>query len=501
MARDVRKAFGATVALGGVTLAIEPGRVHAVIGENGAGKSTLMSILAGATAPDAGELVLDGAPFRPRTPQDARRAGVAMVHQELSLCPHLSVEENIALGSEPARFGFVERAEVRRRAVLALEKVSGDSRGPKAATSRETLLLPDTRVADLPPSGRQLVEIARALALDNCRVLILDEPTSSLGAGEVDRLFSVIRQLAETGMAVVYISHFLEEIHRVADDFTVLRDGKTVGTGALAGVTPADIVAMMVGRTVDHLFSRSPRTPGQVVLEVSNFCGAVKPEGVAFTLRRGEVLGIAGLVGAGRTELLRCIFGLDPVREGVIRVLGTTGFRAPPARIAQGVGFLSEDRKAEGLALGLSLAENLTLSKTSVLGPAGFVLPRHRRAAAARWMQALSIRAASADQPVGDLSGGNQQKVALGRLLHQDADVFLLDEPTRGIDVGSKAQIYELVDRLAASGKAVLVVSSYLPELLGICDRIAVMRRGRLGPAHAAAELDERAVLTEATGA
>jgi len=498
---DVRKAFGATVALGGVTFAVDPGRVHAVIGENGAGKSTLMSVLAGATPPDAGQLVLDGAPFRPRTPQDARRAGVAMVHQELSLCPHLTVEENIALGNEPARFGFVRRAEMRRRAVAALEKVTGrDAASRGAATPRERLLSPDAKVGDLPPSERQLVEIARALALENCRVLILDEPTSSLGADDVDRLFSVIRKLAETGMAVVYISHFLEEIHRLADDFTVLRDGKTVGTGALAGVKPADIVAMMVGRTVDRLFSRSPRAPGQVVLEVSDLNGAVKPAGVAFTLRRGEVLGIAGLVGAGRTELLRCIFGLDPVRQGTLRVLGVTGFRSPPARIAQGVGFLSEDRKAEGLAAGLSLAENLTLAKTSTLGRAGFVFPRQRRAAAERWMQALSIRAHDAEQSVGDLSGGNQQKVALGRLLHQDADVFLLDEPTRGIDVGAKADVHELIGELARAGVAIILISSDLPEVLAMSDRVLVMREGHQMGVFAGSELQQERIMTAAVG-
>jgi ribose transport system ATP-binding protein len=301
-------------------------------------------------------------------------------------------------------------------------------------------------------------------------------------------------------MAVVYISHFLEEIHRIADDFTVLRDGKTVGTGPLSGVATGDIVGMMVGRAVEQLFPRSPRTPGDVVVETTNLSGAGKPSGVSFTLRRGEVLGIAGLVGAGRTELLRCLFGLDRMLGG-LQVLGRSGFGAPPVRIAQGVGLLSEDRKGEGLATALSLSENLTLSRASSLGPPGIVLPRRRRAAAEKWMRALSIRAKGPDQRVGELSGGNQQKVAIGRLLHQDAEVFLLDEPTRGIDVGSKAQIYELIDRLASAGKAVLVVSSYLPELLGICDRIAVMRRGRLGPARPAAELDESAVLTEATGA
>ncbi|HMI87521.1 MAG TPA: sugar ABC transporter ATP-binding protein [Polyangiaceae bacterium] len=490
-AKDVQKAFGATLALAGVSFAIEPGRVHALIGENGAGKSTLMSILAGATVPDAGELTLDGAAFRPHTPEAARRAGVAMVHQELSLCPHLSVEENITLGDEPARFGFVQRAEMRRRAVAALGRVSAAS----------TRLSADARVGDLPPSAQQLVEIARALALPKCRVLILDEPTSSLGAGDVDQLFSVIRSVCAEGMAVIYISHFLEEIHRIADDFTVLRDGETVGTGALGDVTTGAIVEMMVGRTVAQLFPRSPRTAGEVVIAAKDVTGAVNPQGVSFVLRRGEVLGLAGLVGSGRTELLRCLFGLDGMKKGELRVLGISGFRAPPLRIAQGVGFLSEDRKGEGLATTLSLAENLTLSRTRSLGPAGIVLPRRRAAAAQKWMRALAIRARGADQPVGELSGGNQQKVALARLLHQDADVYLLDEPTRGIDVGSKAQIYELIDGLAAAGKAVLVVSSYLPELLGICDRIAVMRRGHLGPARPAAELDERAVLMEATGA
>lgn len=493
MATDVRKTFGATVALAGVSFAAEAGRVHALIGENGAGKSTLMSILAGATPPDEGELTLRGAPFRPRTPEEARRRGVAMVHQELSLCPHLSVEENIALGIEPTRFGFVRRSEMRRRALAALERVSG--------SARETVLLPDARVGDLPPSGRQLVEIARAFALPDCRVLILDEPTSSLGAEDVERLFSVIRAACAAKMAVVYISHFLEEVHRIGDDFTVLRDGKTVGTGVLRDARAADIVGMMVGRAVGQLFPRSPRGRGEVVLEATSLGGDTKPSGVSFSLRRGEVLGIAGLIGAGRTELLRCIFGLDRVASGELRVLALSGHRGPPVRIAQGVGFLSEDRKAEGLATALSLADNLTLSRTESLGPRGFVLPRRRAAAAERWMRELSIRARGPDQRVAELSGGNQQKVALARLLHQDADIFLLDEPTRGIDIGSKAQIYELIDRLASSGKAVLVVSSYLPELLGICDRIAVMRRGRLGPARPASELDERAVLSEATGA
>jgi ribose transport system ATP-binding protein len=490
--RNVHKTFGATAALSGVSFAAARGRVHALIGENGAGKSTLMNILAGAIAPDAGDLALDGAPFRPRSPAEALRAGVAMVHQELSLCPHLTVEENIALGAEPARWGLVRRAEMRRRALSALERITRASPASRPA--------PTARVGDLPPSAQQLVEIARAIAMPECRVLILDEPTSSLGADDAEGLFSAIRSLCQAGIAVVYISHFLEEIQRIGDDFTILRDGKTVGAGALRDVAPSDIVAMMVGRTVAELFPRSPRAVKEVVLELNDLV-AERPKGVSFIVRRGEVLGIAGLVGAGRTELLRSIFGLDPVVSGAIRVLGVSGFCGPPLRIEQGVGFLSEDRKSEGLAATLSIAENLTLSKTAAIGRWGFVFPRRRRKAAERWMSALSIRARDPDQRVADLSGGNQQKIALARLLHQEADVFLLDEPTRGIDVGSKAQIYELIDGLAAEGKAVVVVSSYLPELLGICDRIAVMRRGKLGPARPAAELDPRTLLTEATGA
>jgi len=490
--RDVRKTFGPTVALGGVSYSVEAGRVHALIGENGAGKSTLMNVLVGATLPDSGELLLDGAPYRPQSPQGARRAGVAMVHQELSLCPHLSVAENIVLGAEPSRAGFVRQGETREIAARALARVAG--------ASRETTLVPEAKVSDLSPAGQQLVEIARAVSQTRCRVLILDEPTSSLAGEDVQRLFAVIRALADKGVAIIYISHFLEEVQQIADGFTVLRDGVTVGSGIMADVKLADIVGLMAGRRVEQLFPRSPRTPGEVVLEVDRLEGEDKPRGASLALRRGEVLGIAGLVGAGRTELVRTIFGLDPVKSGTVRVLGVSGPSSPSARLAAGVGLLSEDRKGEGLATQLSIADNLTLSKLGGLGPLGLVLPGRQRAAARAWMDRLAIRASDADEAVRNLSGGNQQKVALARLLYHDADVFLLDEPTRGIDVGSKAQIYELIDKLAGRGKALLMISSYLPELFGVCDRIAVMRRGRLGPARPVADLTEHAVLMEATG-
>jgi ribose transport system ATP-binding protein len=489
-ARDVRKKFGPTIALGGVSFAVEAGQVHALVGENGAGKSTLMNVLAGATLPDSGELLLDGIPYRPSSPLDAKKSGVAMVHQELSLCPHLSVAENIALGAEPSRFGIVRHAETRKLAEAALARVS----------EKGSSLSADALVGDLSPAQQQLVEIARALSQTSCRVLILDEPTSSLAADDVKKLFSAVRALREEGLAVIYISHFLEEVREVADAFTVLRDGKTVGTGRMAGAEIADIVGMMAGREVSALFPRSARTPGEVVLEVKRLAGVEKPADASFALRRGEVLGIAGLVGAGRTELARAVFGLDPVKRGEVKVLGVAGPASPAARLARGMGFASEDRKGEGLATGLSIADNLTLSKLGGLGPMGLVFPGRQREASRRWLDRLAVRANDPDQPVGELSGGNQQKVALARLLYHDADVLLLDEPTRGIDVASKAQIYELIDALAASGKALLVISSYLPELFGICDRIAVMRKGKLGEARAVGDLTEHAVLMEATG-
>lgn len=484
----VSKRFGPTVALAGVHLAVAASEVHALVGENGAGKSTLMKILSGALAPDQGEVRLDGALFRPRDPLDARRHGVAMVYQELSLAPHLSVAENILLGAEPTRAGVVRREERDARARHALEQLD-----------RADIPL-GARAGDLPIAVQQVVEIARSLAQSDARVLILDEPTSSLSEHDVRRLFAAIRRLRDRGLSVIYISHVLEEVQIIADRFTVLRDGATVGTGAVEGTPASDIVRMMAGRQLDELFPRSPHTPGETILEFTDVGGMVKPDSASLAVRRGEVVGIGGLVGAGRTELLRVIFGLDPVRRGSVRVASWTGWATPRRRLSQGVGLASEDRKAEGLALAMSVADNITLSKLAGLGPGPFVVPARQRAAATQWAERLRVRCHDTSQKVRELSGGNQQKVAIARLLHHDVDVYLLDEPTRGIDVGSKAEIYGLIDKLALAGKAVLLVSSYLPELLGICDRISVMHRGRLGPARPRLELTEHAVLMEATG-
>ena len=491
--RGVHKRFGPTVALAGVDLEVHGGEVLALIGENGAGKSTLMKILSGACQADRGRMWLDGQPYRPRDPADGRLAGVAMIYQELSLAPHLSVAENILLGRLPRRGPLVDWPRVRRLAAEALRQVG-----------RPELPL-DIEVGRLGVAERQLVEIARAVAV-GCRVLVLDEPTSSLTQADVRALFALIRRLREAGKAIVYISHVLEEVTEIARRFVVLRDGRTVGQGQVGTVSLDQIVRMMVGREVSELYPRSRRSPGPVVLELERLAGARLPREATLQLRRGEVLGIAGLVGAGRTELLRSVFGLEPVRRGELRVAGLCGAASPARRWAAGAGLVSEDRANEGLAVGLSVADNLTLPRLSGLGPAGLVTPAAQRRACAPWIDKLAIRCEHAGVPVASLSGGNQQKVALARLLHAGVDVLLLDEPTRGIDVGSKAEIYRLIDELAAGAgnrppAAVLMVSSYLPELLGVCDRIAVMRRGVLGPARPVSELDEHRIMLEATGA
>ena len=499
--RGVTKAFGATRALSGVSLEAASGEVHAVLGENGAGKSTLMKVLAGAEAPDEGTVSLDGVPFRPRNPRDARTAGVALVSQELAICPHLTVAENVLLGDEPTRFGFLDGAKGRREVARVLDEVA-------AGRIRE-----DARAGDLPLPDQQLIEIARAL-VRKCKVLILDEPTSSLGREDTERLFSLIARLRGEGVTILYISHFLEEVARVADRYTVLRDGESVKSGAMGDMPLRGLVALMAGKTADDSSerdesARAARAPGDVALSLASLAGTPKPISASLELRRGEVLGIAGLVGAGRTELLRAIFGLDPITSGTVRVGAYSGGATPRVRLAQGVGMLSEDRRGEGLATTLSIADNVTLSKHAGLGffggsaidrALGLVSPAKQEQAAARFIGELSIKCRDASQRVSELSGGNQQKVALARLLHHDVDVLLLDEPTRGVDVSAKAQIHALVRRLAEAGKAVLLVSSYLPELLEVCDRIAVMCRGRLGAARDAHEWTERTLLEEAVG-
>lgn len=482
----IRKAFGATQALRRVDLEIGHGEIHALIGENGAGKSTLMKIISGAHQADEGSMSLDGTPYLPRNPMQARLHGVAMIYQELNLAPDLSVAENILLGRLPSKMGWVNRRAMRDVALQALESLHPGGLDPNA------------RVGSLNIAEQQIVEIARAL-VDRPRVLIMDEPTSSLTQLDSERLFATIRRLKEQGVSVVYISHFLEECQALCDRFTVLRDGATTLTGDMKSTTLHDIIEAMVGRELDELYPKGSFNPGPVALELQGVSGVAKPKGATLQVRQGEILGIAGLIGAGRTEMVRAVFGLDSLSEGSIAVNQSPHPAPTPSKmIRSGMGFLSEDRKQEGLMLNRDLADNLTLSHLRPFCRFGWIHNRHQARQTLGWMEKLAVKADSPSQRIQELSGGNQQKIAFARLLHQDAAILLLDEPTRGIDVASKTRIYAEIRRLAAEGRTILFISSYLPELLGMCDTIAVMCRGRLTEARPASEWTEHQLMRAA---
>lgn len=482
----VRKSFGVTPVLRGVTATIRRGEIHALLGGNGAGKTTLMRIVVGAESADAGEMTLAGAPYAPDGPRAARTSGVVMVPQERTLCPHLSVVENVVLGLEPAAFGFVRRREARALADRALALVGGERR-----------IRLDERAGSLNIADQQLVEIARALAQGGAasedgreaalaKVLVLDEPTSSLGRDDAERLFSRLEVLKRAGLAIVLVTHFLADVGAHSDRFSVLRDGEVVAGGDPKATSAAEIVHHLLGHDLE--VAPPPAAEGtsatDVLLDVNAVRGLGGNLAVSFTLRRGEIFGIAGLVGSGRTALLRLVAGLDQRGHGTVH-----------ARTTKGIGLLSEDRGGEGLMLGRSIAENVMLSRRGPL----LSLPWRLVAEGARWMSELGIKARSAEQLVSELSGGNQQKVQLARLLREDYDVLLVDEPTRGIDVSSKTQVLGLLRELARKGKGIVLVSSQLEELLSTCDRISVLRRGELGPSLPATSWTEPSLLLEAS--
>ena len=490
--KEIRKSFGPTVALDGVDLELRPGEVHALIGENGAGKSTLMNVIAGSLKPDDGQMQIGGHAFSPTSPLDARTHGIALIHQELSLCPHLSVAENVLMGIESSRFGWLDRDKLHARTSEVLR------------TFHHTDIHPEKRVGDLPVAARQIVEISRALAA-RARIILMDEPTSSLQRDDVANLFTLIRKLSSEGISVIYISHFLEEVRQIADRFTVLRDGRSVATGAIANTSDDELIAKMVGRAQQNLFPerQTNNTTHETILEVRNLAAPPLLKDASFDLRRGEILGIAGLMGSGRTPLLRAIFGLEPPQSGSVSVNKRalpSGRATPAMRLIEGLGYLSEDRKGEGLTLNQSLADNVTVTKLETCSRWGWLDLSSQRRQAERLVNALKIKTRNVQQSVGSLSGGNQQKVIVARLLHQDADVLLLDEPTRGIDIGSKAQVYETIAACAAQNKAVLMVSSYLPELFGMCDRLAVMSRGQLSEVRPIDQWTPESVLAAAVG-
>jgi len=488
---NISKSFGPTVALDGVSFNLQEGEVHALIGENGAGKSTLMNILAGSLKADSGEIRADGRTYVPTSPMEARRCGIALIHQELCLCPHLTVSENILMGMEPARAGWLDHKRIRQHTLEVLESFHHPD------------IRPDRPIAELSLAARQVVEICRALAA-RARIILMDEPTSSLRSSDVEHLFQLIRRLRREKISVIYISHFLEEIRQIGDRYTVLRDGRSIDTGRLDSASDKDLVTMMVGRPVENLFPPRPEaTQGEVILEVKDLRAPPLVKDASFQLRRGEVLGIAGLVGAGRTQMVRSLFGLDPAQSGTVELKSkplTLKNARPDRQIRRGLGYLSEDRKGEGLALALSLADNITMTRLSSCSRFGWLDLALQRRQCRDWIDGVGIRATSGLQPAATLSGGNQQKVALARLLHQDADVLLLDEPTRGIDIGSKAKVYEIIARCAEERKAILLVSSYLPELFGLSDRLAVMSRGRLSPARPISEWTPESVMEAAIG-
>ena len=486
--RGLTKTFGGTRVLRDVDFEARPGQVVAILGENGAGKSTLMRLLAGAIRPDTGEMVLEDRPFSPKSPADGREKGVALVPQEPELAMHLSVAENVMLGCEPTRMGFVDRGTLRANAEAALKQVTG---GAEAIDCRRGAF-------ELSPSERQQVTIARALAQPNLRVLIFDEPTSSLTATDIEHLFAIVTRLKAEGIIILYVSHFLEEVLRIADRYYVLRDGQQVASGSIAETTASALVEKMAGAVVGEAVQRVSRERGKLRLEVRGLSGVGLPIDVAFELYAGEILGIAGLIGAGRSEMVRVLFGLEPLRAGTINLNSVSVRPKPASSLDRGLGLLSEDRRSEGLAHTLGIARNITLSKWTGWGP--FTTEVYEASRALPLVERLAIRCRGLEQPVSELSGGNQQKVALGRLLYQDADILLLDEPTRGIDVRSRLEVHRLIDELASRGKAILLISSYLPELLSLCDRIAVMCRGRLGTAKPASEWNEHSLLMRATG-
>ena len=485
--QDVLVAFGDARVLDGASLEVGPGEVHALLGENGAGKSTLLRALTGLVPLQRAQIELDGQPFSPSGSLHSQRAGIAMIHQELSIVGHLEVADAIVLGRHRSRFFLVDRRARDAAARAALELVHRADISLRA------------RVGALSPAQRQIVEIARALQQD-ARIVVMDEPTSSLGSDDAERLFVVLAHLRERGIAVVYVSHALAEVRRVATTATVLRDGRTVFAGVLARVRDQELVRHMAGRELDATFVRraAVRTPAAVVLDVCDLAAAPLPRSATLALRPGEILGIGGLCGAGRTELLEVLFGLRARTAGTIelrtRPIGST----IAARWNEGVGMVAEDRKRSGLSLSQSIASNVVLPSLWRTSRRGFVSARRLAATARGPCEILQVKCRSLDQRSGELSGGNQQKVAFARLLAAGCRVLLLDEPTRGIDVQSRVHLYRALHELAAGGAAILIVSSQLPELLQLCDRIAVMRDGCLGEVRAASEWTQESLLAEA---
>jgi rhamnose transport system ATP-binding protein len=490
--RDVSKRYPGVTALDSVSLEVEAGTLHALVGENGAGKSTLLKILAGAERADAGTVELDGQALHLATPRDGLRSGITVVYQEFALVPSLGADANIFLGVEPMRSGLLDRDTARDAAARARAELGAH-------------FDPGTPVSRLSTAECQLVELARALVRD-ARVIALDEPTAALSTRETDHLFVQMRRMAERGLAVIFVSHRLEEVRAVCSAVTVLRDGRRVWSGPTAAIDEPTLIRHMVGRDVEYerLAPQGGRgqaggRPDSVVLEVRGLTRRPRFADVSFALRRGEIVGLAGLVGAGRTELARCLAGADRWDAGEVLLDGRPFRpRTPGDAVARGLAYLPEDRKTQGLILGLTVRENTTLPSLRRFTRFGALRPAAERAAAAEQIAAVELAAGSLERPAATLSGGNQQKVVLAKWLLANADVLIVDEPTRGVDVGAKIEIHRQLRKLADRGKAVLVISSELPEILALADRILVLRSGTLAASFAAADATPERVLAAA---
>lgn len=493
--RNISKTFGNTRALSDVSLTVHAGEVHALMGENGAGKSTLMKVLSGAYRADpGGSILIDGLPVIAGDPIKAKASGISVIYQELSLAPNLTVAQNMFLGAEPSRFGVVDKAQTRHRTEPILKRLGIDFRASQL-------------VAELSLGERQMVEIARALTT-NARIIVMDEPTTSLTSRETDRLFEVIASLKAQGIAIIYISHRMEEIYQLADRVSVLRDSAYVGTLEREELSASKLVSMMVGRDLSSFYKKEHHTSdGQMetVLSVRNISDARRVHDCSFDTYAGEVLGIAGLVGSGRTELARLIFGADAKTAGSVTLDSKElAISNPSDALASGIAYLTEDRKGLGLFLDMTISENINMGVIANDAAKGGVLNfAAAKARADRAIAALSIRTQSANINVGALSGGNQQKALIARLLETKPRVIILDEPTRGVDVGAKSEIYRIIDELAQTGIAIVVISSDLPEIIGIADRVLVMREGRIaGEVRSTPDkpIDQEAIMTLSTG-
>jgi rhamnose transport system ATP-binding protein len=483
----IHKSFGGVHALDDVHMEVYAGEVHALLGENGAGKSTLIKTMTGVYQPDSGEIYLHAEPVRFSEPREAQRQGIGAIYQEPSLFPDLDIAENILAGRQPTRAGRVDW-----RAMYAESRQLLAQLGVR--------LDPRTKARNLSVAQQQMVEIARALSLD-AQLLIMDEPTSSLTPAEVEELFAIVRRLREAGTAIIFISHRLEELFEIADRVTVLRDGRYVGTREISDVRTEELIQMMVGRQLDALFPKQEAPVSDAVLEVTNLTVAGKFENVSFALRAGEILGLAGLIGAGRTDVARALFGVQPAASGSIKVDGRpVTIRSPQQAMDLGLGFVPEDRQHHGLVLRMSIAANITLPILPRFATAGWLRERDANKVAARAAQRLEVRSAGTDQKASELSGGNQQKVVLAKWLETGPRILILDEPTRGIDVGTKAAVHQLMSDLANEGVAILMISSELPEILGMSDRILVMREGHITGEFGRAEATQEKIMASATG-